>query len=435
MGAAAKRTFQLAVARSCFSAARDRASLMLLSLAFSTLYPNAAQANLGVFVENALRQLEADGRVKTQVVAPLGLPPFPLSLLKPYAPLRSLPSQETRHGLLVDRPRYPVVPSIGWRFNPALLHRLMLPRLQRLRETSFRFDVIDAQFFFPCGIAAVRIGRALGAPVTIKARGADITYWAQNPIIRPWALAAANLAAGLTAVSDDLKTEMVRLGMPADKIEVHRTGVDLETFRPMDRAAARAELGVLGPMMLSIGALIERKGHDLVLAALARAPQLSYWIAGHGPLEADLKRLAESLGVADRVRFLGSVPHADLPRLINAADLTALGTKREGLANAWVESLACGVPVVTTRAEGAGDALDRPACGRIVESRSPEAFAAAIEEVLSAPPAPEAVRASAERFSWARHVNDKVAHLTRLAAGFSHVTENPPPLGEGDRSA
>jgi glycosyltransferase involved in cell wall biosynthesis len=222
-------------------------------------------------------------------------------------------------------------------------------------------------FFWPDGVAAMHLARALGVPFSVKARGSDIYHWGDVPGIGEQILAAAEAAAGLLAVSASLKDEMVLRGMRADRILVHHTGADLALFQPCDRAAAKAELGVAGPLLATVGGLIERKGQSFALEALARLPDATLQLVGDGPDRAQLERQAEQLGVARRVRFLGSLPPVEVARLVAAADVMLLPTRAEGLANAWGEALACGTPVVTCdggrrarRDRPAGAGPDRP---------------------------------------------------------------------------
>jgi glycosyltransferase involved in cell wall biosynthesis len=196
------------------------------------------------------------------------------------------------------------------------------------------------------------LARRLGVPFSIKARGSDIYHWGDVPGIGEQIGAAAQAADGLLAVSQSLKDEMAARGMPADKIKVHHTGVDLALFQPLDRAAAKAQLGVSGPLLVTVGALIERKGQSFAIDALTRLPEATLLLAGSGPDRAPLEQQAARLGVARRVRFLGSQPPEDVARIVAAADVMLLPTRAEGIANAWVEALACGTPVVTCDAGG-----------------------------------------------------------------------------------
>jgi glycosyltransferase involved in cell wall biosynthesis len=226
-------------------------------------------------------------------------------------------------------------------------------------------------------------------------------------------LAAAQAADGLLAVSAALGADMVALGMPEEKIRVHYTGVDLDAFRPGDRQAGKAALGVDGPLLASVGALVPRKGHDLAIAALRQLPGATLIIAGDGPDRGKLEQAAREARVADRVRFLGAQPHAALPGLFGAADVMVLPSVSEGLANVWVEALACGTPVVTSDIGGAREAIDRPEYGRLVP-RDPAAIAAAVRELLDDPVPQASVREGAMRFSWDKNGAELAAHLGEL---------------------
>src|SRR5688572_21250909 len=148
---------------------------MLRVLTLSTLFSNAVRPTLGVFVERQTLGLAARADVELEVVAPVGLPVWPLSHHPHYAPLRALPRQEDWKGLTVHRPRYRVWPIIGASGTALRMVEALLPRLRKIRA-RFPFDVIDAEFFWPDGPAAVQLGEALGVPVSIKARGSDIHY-------------------------------------------------------------------------------------------------------------------------------------------------------------------------------------------------------------------------------------------------------------------
>jgi glycosyltransferase involved in cell wall biosynthesis len=152
--------------------------------------------------------------------------------------------------------------------------------------------------------------------------------------------------------------------------------------------------------LLSVGHLIERKGHDLVIKALARLPDTHLAIAGDGPLRRPLERLAASLGLQDRVRFLGVVEHRALADLYSSVDLLVLASSREGWPNVLLEALACGTPVVATRNWGTPEIVSAPEAGCLVDERTPEALAHAIETMLASMPERARTRAFAEAFSW-----------------------------------
>lgn len=383
-------------------------------LSLSTLYPNVQHPNFGVFVERQMQAVAKRGDVDLTVINPIGLPPFPLSLHQQYRQLRNLPQHEQRGGVQVMRPGFTLLPKLGARLNAGSIVRAVLPLARRLHAEQ-PFDLVDAQFFHPDGYAAVSIAAVLGIPVSIKARGADIHHWAHQRATAAQIREAGRRATGLLAVSQGLIDELAALGIPRDKIALHRTGLDTDLFRPYDRRMCRDQLGLPRdkPVLATVGALIPRKGQRFVIKALAELPEAILLIAGKGGDEPALRILAKELGVAERVRFLGPVPHSELPILLNAADVFVLPSLSEGLANAWVEALACGTPVVTTPIPGALELITEPDWGRLAE-RDSVAIAAAIAELLASQPQPERVQQAVAGMSWQANAAALVAHWRRL---------------------
>lgn len=381
-------------------------------LTLSTLFPNAAEPTLGVFVERQTLGLTTHPDVELEVVSSVGLPPWPLTLHPHYAGRARLPREEQWKGLKVHHPRYTVWPGLGAARTARSMAKALLPVLGRIRE-RFAFEVIDAEFFWPDGPAAMHLAKAFDVPFSIKARGADIHYWGCRPGIAGQVLEAALAADGLLAVSEAMKADMVSLGIPAEKIRVHYTGVDLDRFHPVDHRAAKAALGIEGPLIAVAGALIPRKRQRLALEALELIPEASMIVIGDGPDRHALEAFVRARGLGRRVRFLGRRPHEELPTLLAAADVMLLPSRSEGLANVWVEALACGTPVVTTDAGGARELIVRPEQGRIADAE-PRALASAVRDVLADPPDPPLVRRSVERFTWDRNRDALHEHLTGL---------------------
>lgn len=376
---------------------------------FSSLYPNAAQPNHGVFVENRLRHLLASGEATAKVIAPV-----------PWWPLRTpsraaVPREEHRHGIHVLHPRFLAVPGLGLVTNPSAMARAGLAAFADLARAGFAFDLIDAHYLFPDGVAAIRIARSLGKPVVLTARGSDTSHLPALPFAGRMIRDALASADGIIAVSEGLKQGLIALGAPAGKITVLRNGVDIGLFRPpADRAALRRVLGFEAPTILSVGLLIERKRHHLTIEALRGLPGHRLVILGEGPERAALEALAVRLGVADRVAMPGAQPHEDLPRWYGAADAMVLASAREGWANVLLESMACGTPVVCTEAWGAREAVSTAAAGRVVAEASPVAIAAALASLPLTAEARAATRAHAEAFDWEATTQGQLALFRRI---------------------
>ncbi|MEM6856583.1 MAG: glycosyltransferase [Pseudomonadota bacterium] len=397
-------------------------------LALSTIYPNAANPRFGTFVARSLESLAKRGDWRVSVINPIGIPPLGLGALSPrFADLAALSEREELGGVTIHRPQFTLIPKIGARRNVAAVVKAAMPIARAIHETA-PVDVVDAQYFFPDGPAAAALAEALGAPLSIKARGSDINYWGGVTFAHEAMLDAANKAAGLLSVSKALAREMVALGMQRDAITVHYTGLDRDLFRPFDHTQLRAQLGeALGlslpdgaPLFACVGALNGRKGQDIAIRALARLsadyPKALLLLVGRGEEEAALRALAKERGVGARVHFTGSVDHTKLPLILSAADAMVLPTQSEGLANAWVEAIACGTPVVTSDVGGARELVQSEVAGRLTP-RDPEAVAEALRAILRDPPAPDAVATLAQDFDWTTHAAALAAHYERISEG------------------
>jgi teichuronic acid biosynthesis glycosyltransferase TuaC len=371
-------------------------------LTLSTLYPNEEMPYQGTFVEGRLLELVRGRKVAAFVVAPVPWFPWKGRTFGRYAAFARVPSQEQRHGLTVRHPRYPVIPKCGMTLAPYLMYEALKSHVGRILRRDFPFDLIDAHYFYPDGVAAALLGRSLRRPVVITARGTDINLISRYRMARRWIRWAAQRAAGVVAVSEALRDRLIELGVPGSRIEVLRNGVDLDLFAPRDRQAAREALGLNpgGPILTSVGWLVPRKGHDLAIRATALLPEATLLIVGEGEEDVALRRLAQALGLAGRVRFLGSIPQKRLADVYNAADVLVLASIREGLPNVVLEALACGTPVVATAVWGTPEIVAAPVAGRLVTDRTPETLARAIRDLLADAPARAAVRAYAERFDW-----------------------------------
>jgi glycosyltransferase involved in cell wall biosynthesis len=390
-------------------------------LTFSSLYPNSVRPSFGVFVETRLRHLVASGEVESQVVAPV--PWFPLGHRRfgEWSALRQVPARERRAGLTVHHPRFVRLPKVGMSVAPLTMYLSLRPFIRRLLRQK-AVDLIDAHYFYPDGVAAVMLGKEFELPVVITGRGTDLNLIPDYALPRRQIRWAAEQAAGLVTVCAALAEPLVRLGIPRDKVTVLRNGVDLSLFTPQDRGQIRAEMGLAGPVLLSVGWLIPRKGHHIAIDALSRLPGVTLLIAGSGPEGEALAALARTLGVDNRVRFLGQVEQQRLPSLYSAADALLLASDREGWANVLLEAMACGTPVVASDVWGTAEAVTAPEAGRLFSPLDAPSLAAAIARLLADPPARAATRAYAEQFSWDETTRGQIELFRNILSSRKGVT-------------
>lgn len=373
---------------------------VLRLLTFSTLFPHAGRPNHGVFVENRLRHLISTGEARSTVVAPVPWFPSRAPRFGDWARHAMADRVEMRGGLEIHHPRYLLPPKVGMLAAPAALFAAGALTLRRLIAAGTAIDLIDAHYLYPDGVAAVALGRAFGKKVVMTARGSDVTQYPNFAAPRRMIKWAIDQSAALISVSEGLRQALIRLGAPPDKVTTLRNGVDLARFRPLEDRSLRGSWGAEGPVLLSVGHLIERKGHHLAIEALAALPGWTLVIVGEGPERGRLESLAARLGLSGRLILAGAQPHDRLAAYYSAADVLILASSREGWANVLLESMACGTPVVASNIPGNPEVVQEPAAGRVVAQNSAPCFAATIAALQAGRPSRAETRAYAEKFSW-----------------------------------
>lgn len=369
-------------------------------LTFTSLFPNSEQPRHGIFIQTRLRKLLDSGQVDARVVAPVPWFPSRSSRFGRLAAYARVPQEESRDGLQVFHPRYLALPGPAARLTPLSMAASALPLIRRLVASGFDFDIIDAHYYYPDGVAAALLAKWLGKPFVVTARGSDITYWPTQCLPRKMILWASRHAGRNAAVSAALADEMKRLGFSGGAPAVLRNGVDTELFHEEPRVSVRERLGLSGIVAVSVGNLIELKGHHLVIEALQNLPEVSLIIIGDGPEAHRLKELVKRYNLESRVRFVGVIPQTELRAYYSAADLLILASSREGWPNVLLEAMACGTPVVATRVWGVPEIVAAPEAGVLVDDRSAAALAQGVRHLLEANIERHHTRAYAGRFGW-----------------------------------
>lgn len=388
-------------------------------LLFSSLFPSSVRPIHGIFVETRLRELLKTGEVEARVVAPVAWFPLTSGRFGEYSLFARTPKYERRNGIEVHHPRYLSLPRIGMNLAPYAMALGALPVLRRLRREGFDFELIDAHYYYPDGVAAGLLARWLGKPFVVTARGTDLNLISEYAFPRRLILQTARQASASIGVCQALMDHLRDLGADASSLLTLRNGVDLERFVPEAREQARQHLGLEadGTYMLSVGHLIERKGHHIAIESLPMLPEVHLLIAGAGPERDSLEHLAAGLGVTDRVRFVGVVDQADLKWWYSAANVFALCSSREGWANVLLESMACGTPVLASNIWGTPEVVSDSAAGLLLERRDAGALADAWHRLMETLPNREATRAHAERFSWGSTTQGQLELFRRIIGG------------------
>ena len=346
------------------------------------LLPTRAEPHRGIFVARRLSQLAALADV--QILQPV--PWFPL--------LRPRPNVGWTADVDIPqsyRQRMFYLPGVMKNLDGRWLARSILPVLARWQDET-GIDLIDAHFGYPEGVGAVLAAERLGIPAFITIRGNELVYL-QNPSIRGQLLDAFSRARGIIAVSHAMRNAIGSAGVDLSKVRVIPNAVDRSQFFPASRGEARTllNLPLHSPVVVSVGQLVEGKGHHILVRAVERLrqnhPDVVLVIVGGPAYESQypvrLRALIDELGLRSTVKLVGPQSPETVAQWLNAADVFALCTSREGCCNAVLEALACGVPVVTTPVGDNEQYVDPPQSGYIVPPDSPDATCDALKRALS----------------------------------------------------
>lgn len=372
-------------------------------LTFTSLFPNSTTQMLGIFIYQRMRHVNARGNCMVEVVAPV---PWSSRLLprEAWRTLTTIASREDMGGLTIYHPRYLMLPKVGLLIQGISMFLFSYPLVRRLHERE-NYDCIDAHYVYPDGFAAVLLGKLLGLPVIVSARGSDMTLYPSFRLIAPLIRYTLQQADGLVAVSAALAKVMIEQGASREKTAVIGNGVDSRRFFPIPPSAARKHLGLPpdAKVVLAVGGLREVKGQAHIVRAVAKIihhfPDLRCFIIGEGELRGGLERLITDLRLAARVELVGEKSNEELRYWFSAASVSCLASSREGWPNVVLESMACGTPVVATRVGGTPEVIASPNLGTLVDGNA-ESLAAGLEAALRRNWDREAIAAFALTRTW-----------------------------------
>lgn len=391
---------------------------MINVLVLSRNYPSTILPLLGSWVKDWT--ISTLGPCEVRVVAPVPyFPPLP----GPYGfrRFREVPAQEWRDGIQVSHPRFFTGPGYTTHnFDAQTYYWGISKTIDRLWQES-PFDIIHAHFIYPDGVVGARIARRYGVPLVITEHAFWHPWLDQYPRVRKQAVAAAHSSAFHIAVSQSVHRSISRFTGENERLRVIPVGVDMEQFTPLP-AGERPD----PDSILFVGRIHETKGVDILLQAMRllvdRNPAVCLSLIGgsfylqNNNREKRLKYLADELGLANNVRFLGIRSPDQVAEAMRRSSLLVLPSRRETLGAVLVEALACGIPVVATRCGGPEDVVT-DIVGKLVATDDPSALAEAMLAVLDQRGRydPEVLRKYAEeRFSWQR-VAEQTIDLYRLA--------------------
>lgn len=402
-------------ARDHSSAARPKV------LAISYLFPNAVMPNHGIFVFNRLHALSRYADIK--VINPIPYSPVH-GFLGQYRQYADIPIRTTRGALEIFHPRFFSIPKFFKSIEiRTYYHAVKGVLAEELKD--FDFDLIDLHWTFPDLPTGYQLAQHYAKPLLVTLRGME-AFHSQDGDVRESTVAKYLPSADrIISLSEELQQQSLALVSDASKHSIIRNGVDTDCFYYISRQQARASLGISDDerFILMVGALIRRKGIDLVIEALAALrrsyPGVKLRVVGseghEGNFRSELNGMINIYGLEDAVIFEGAVDNDRLNYWYSAADVFCLASRGEGSPNVLTEALACGCPAVASDVGSVAEIMaSEQGLGVVVRPEDPKALQQGLAQVFDMDCDRQRLASTMAKYNWdwcANKVNSVYASL------------------------
>ena len=382
-------------------------------LVITNLFPNNKEPNRGVFNKQQITELAK--LCELQVVAPVAWHRA-RGITKEEEICGTQGRQDTKtQGLKVYHPRYFMIPKIGRSLYGFFFYFGIIGKVKEIYET-FKFDMILATWAYPDSFGAALVSHALKKPLVIKVHGSDVNLSSKYLLRRKMISYAFKKAEKIIAVSNALKEKIISFGIPGEKVEIIQNGINTELFKPMDKVECRKKLSLPldKKIVLFVGNLEKVKGVDILLDAVKNLPEdIHLVIVGNGSLMKNAIRITQDAELTNRISFIGSRPHNEIPAWMNASDVFCLPSRNEGCPNVVLEALACDVPIVASKVGGIPELIKGEEYGILVPSQDSSALQEGIKRCLELRWDRNKLRESVLNMSWQKNAESLFHVLKR----------------------
>jgi teichuronic acid biosynthesis glycosyltransferase TuaC len=359
-------------------------------LILSSLYPNRINSNLGIFIHNQVRHLR-DAGCSVKVISPIPFAPKGLWFNPKWKSYGEIPDHELIDGIDVFYPRYVQAPGAWFHGISCYTMYAGIAKIMRSAIKEFKPDILHAHRATPEGFAGLLIKNRYKIPLVCSLRGSDINVFPYRDKLTMALTKKVISNVQLISVSNTLRTVTESISVPSIPIRVVYNGCATDDFSS-DRNVRKIRRGALGiadtdKVLIFVGNLIKTKGVFELLEAFislsASRRDLYLIMVGKGAEQKKIRNIIESASLENRIILTGKVPHNEISSWLNAADLFVLPTYYEGLPNALLEAMSCGLPVIATRVGGIPEVIEDGRNGVLIEKQNTNALSRAIEYLIN----------------------------------------------------
>ncbi len=372
-------------------------------LVLSNLFPNRKDPAHGIFIKNRVMQYRNHGHELT-VFVPIAWTPGLQKIIGTFD-FNGFTYQDNIEGTKVVYFKYFHLPKVGMLLQPFSIYISAYFLIKKYGK-HFCFNLIDAHYLYPDGVAAAILSKKLNLALIQSARGSDINIFFGFRITKFMIVRSLTFSNKIVTVSEGLKKILIQNGIDNDKIHVIPNGVDHTKFYPiMPLILKRSGNAHRTKRILMVGHLKEQKGQDLLIKVLRQMDDLNLpyrivaYFIGHGPLENLIIREAKVKNCRNRIVLVGTVLNDQLVRWYNRMDLLCLLSESEGSPNVILEAISCGLPVLAT---DVGDLRNivTERIGVIIENREIRTISSALQYMLNTQWNRQYIATYSARFNW-----------------------------------
>lgn len=376
-------------------------------LAISYLFPNSERPNHGIFVLNRLKAMSKYANVV--VINPIPWSPIH-GFIDKFKHLSHIPFKTERDGLTIYHPRFLSIPG-HFKGLEVVTYKQAVKNV--IKQISFDFDLVDLHWTFPDLPTGDYLSHKYKVPYRVTLRGMEAFHQQDGDVRETLVAHYLSKVDSIISLSEEMADTADQIANTRSKTKVVRNGVDTEAFYYIDQAECREKLSLPTDqkIILGVGALIHRKGFDVVINALKKIilqlglDNTHFYILGSEGAEGDyrkeLKALVKSLGLSKHVHFVGAVPNNELITWYNAADVFCLSSRGEGSPNVLTEALASGCPAVATKVGSVPEIMaSEPNLGSVVKVDDIDATIEALSKLLLSEVDRATQAANLNKYTW-----------------------------------